>query len=95
MQGVKRTTLGCSLIVCGRTCSVSVGHCVYARDVKALFKSFHFYIPASQLCTPHPLQALVQWRAPQMLINVMESQGELTEKVLFCVRHLLPSLMSN
>lgn len=37
----------------------------------------------------------MQWGAPQMLVNVAESQGELTEKVLFCVSHLLPSLMSN
>ena len=75
------------------TCdSVSVGHCVDARDVK-LFKSFVDSILAPHLCTPQPLQTLVLWGAPQMLDNVTDSQGELTEEVLFSVSHLLPSLL--
>ena len=37
----------------------------------------------------------MQWGAPQLLVNVTDSLGELTETALFCVNHLLPSLMSN
>jgi len=82
----------CSTVV---TRVLSMGYCDYARDVKVLFKSFNGHISAPHLSTPHPLQARVQLGAPEMLVNVMECQGELTETVLFCVSHLLPSLISN
>jgi len=33
--------------------------------------------------------------APQLLVNVTDSQGELTAEVLYCVSHLLPWLVSD
>ncbi len=35
------------------------------------------------------------WGTPQLLVDVTDGQEKLTEEVLFCVSHLLPSLVSD